>query len=193
MTPNRSKISTTRCAVGRPGAPPSCASTSAAAAFGPVVDGLVDPRPQTIGRVGRSMPPPADRATSAGTGCEVGAVERLLEQLLGALLADGLAAGESGAGEEDLLVEAEAGPTDEDEAGDGDGEGLVETGHDHGADPLQRALATPQRRPEPPGGALEQRAAEVHVDDVRVLDQHLRVEGDRLGGASGRAGCRGRG
>ena len=66
-------------------------------------------------------------------------------------------------------MEAEAGPADQDQAGDRDGEGLLEPGNDDGGDPLQRPVATPERRPQAPGGALEQRAAEVHVDDVGIL------------------------
>ena len=70
-------------------------------------------------------------------GPELVAVQRELEQLLGTMCADRLTAGETGAGEEDLLVESEARPTDEDQSGDRDGEGLLQTGHDHRADALQ--------------------------------------------------------
>ena len=68
---------------------------------------------------------------------EIGTVEGRLEQFLGALFTDGLTAGEAGAGEEDLFVEAETRAPDEDQPGHRDSEGLVEVGHHHGADPLQ--------------------------------------------------------
>ena len=69
---------------------------------------------------------------------------------------------------------------DENEAGDRDGEGLVEVRGRPWRSLVPVSVATPQRRPEPASGALEQRAAEVHVDDVGVLDEDLRVESDRL-------------
>ena len=114
-----------------------------------------------------------------GTGCEVLGVEGLLEQLFGALFADCLPTAQPRAGEEHLLMEAKPRLADEDQARDRHGEGFLQAGNDDCGDSFQRSFAAPEGRPQPAGGALQQWAAEVHVDDIGILGEHSRVEGDR--------------
>ena len=124
---------------------------------------------------------------------EIAAIEGLLQQLLGALFADRLATSEPRTGEKNLLVEAQASPADENETGHGDGERLVKVRDNHGADPLERAVTAPESGSQPTGGALQKGTPEMHVDDVRVLREHLRGRTQWVAGVSGRGGYTGRG
>src|SRR5690606_20480316 len=102
-----------------------------------------------------------------------------LEERLGALSANGLAAGQTCAGEEDLLMESQARSSHEYEARHCDGIGLAEVRDDRRTHSFQRSVPTPERGAEAPRRPLEQRRAQMHVDDIGVFAQDLWIERDR--------------
>jgi hypothetical protein len=93
-------------------------------------------------------------------------VEGLVEGCLGLLLGHRAAALQRHTGEEHFFVESDAPSANEDHAGDGSYEGLLQVVDDDGGHAVQRRVDAPQRAAQQPLCLLDNRVTKVNVDQV---------------------------
>ena len=124
------------------------------------------------------VPQGGQAAANLGAGQSVvarveGAVEHLAERPLG----DAVPA-QPHAGDEDLLVQAQAAAPHQHQAGHGCGAGVLQARQNHGGDPVDPGVRAEEVRPQDAGGLAHERVAQVDVDDAGNAPGLL-IEGDR--------------